>query len=617
MKRFAALYAALDDTRATSAKLEAMRAYFAEAPAEDAAWALYFLSGQRLKRLIAPTLLRAWVGEATGLAPVIVEECYAHVGDLAETLALLLDRAGRRTRSERGLADWVDWLLALREQSPEQQRAALFAAWAELPRAECFLLNKLLTGALRVGVSSGLAARALALHAGLDETLVAQRLMGDWQPSAEAFAALIAPGGGERHPSQPYPFCLASPLEDAPDASWQDGLPSGLGAVTDFLAEWKWDGIRGQLIRRGGQTYLWSRGEELLSGRFPEIEAAAAHLPEGCVLDGEILAHDGAQVLPFAVLQTRIARKTVGRKLLADAPVAFFAYDLLEADHEDLRTQPLAVRRKHLEDVVSACAQPRLRLSEPVIAADWAALAERRREARARGVEGLMLKRLDSAYQAGRRRGAWWKWKLEAMTIDCVLLYAQAGHGRRANLYTDYTLGVWAKKPRVASTARSGFERPAKDGGAGGGQEGRDLARDGMSISADEDSTARSGFERQDIDVRAGGEQEGHDLSGNDMSSPAEDDFELVPVAKAYSGLTDAELTAMDAWIKKHTREKFGPVRSVDPVQVFEIAFEGIQASPRHKAGVALRFPRIARWRRDKPAAEANTLEDLQALLRR
>ena len=228
-----------------------------------------------------------------------------------------------------------------------------------------------------------------------------------------------------------------------------------------------------------------------------------------------------------------------------------------------------------------------------------------------------MLKRLDSAYQAGRRRGAWWKWKLEAMTIDCVLLYAQAGHGRRANLYTDYTLGVWAKKPRVASTARSGFERPAKDGGAGGGQEGRDLARVGMSISADADSTARSGFERPDIDVRAGGEQEGHDLSGNDMSSPAEDDFELVPVAKAYSGLTDAELTAMDAWIKKHTREKFGPVRSVDPVQVFEIAFEGIQASPRHKAGVALRFPRIARWRRDKPAAEANTLEDLQALLRR
>lgn len=609
MKRFAALYAALDDTRATSAKLEAMRVYFAQAPAADAAWALYFLSGQRLKRLIAPTQLRLWISEATGLAPVIVEECYAHVGDLAETLALLLDRAGRRTRSERGLAEWVDWLLALRDQPLEQQRERLLGAWAELPRAECFLLNKLLTGALRVGVSSGLAARALALHAGLDETLVAQRLMGDWQPSAEAFAALIAPGGAERHPSQPYPFCLASPLDDAPDGTWQDGLPSGLGAVSDFVAEWKWDGIRGQLIRRAGQTFLWSRGEELLNGRFPEIEAAAASLPDGCVLDGEILAHDGTQVLPFATLQKRIARKSVGRKLLAEAPVAFFAYDLLEADHRDLRTQPLAQRRAQLDALVTRLAQPRLQVSEPVLAADWAALAERRSEARARGVEGLMLKRLDSSYQAGRRRGAWWKWKLDAMTIDCVLLYAQAGHGRRANLYTDYTLGVWAKKPRFASTARSGFERPAKDGGAGDGQEGIDLAMDGMSVSADAESTARSGFE--------GGGQGGRDLAMDGMSHSVDDDRELVPVAKAYSGLTDAELTAMDAWIKKHTREKFGPVRSVDPVQVFEIAFEGIQASPRHKAGVALRFPRIARWRRDKPAAEANTLEDLQALLRR
>ncbi len=536
MKRFAALYARLDDSRATSAKVEAMRAYFAETPAADAAWGLYFLTGQRLKRLIAPSLLRAWISDATGLAPAIVEECYAHVGDLAETLALLLDRAGRpQPLIERGLAEWVAWLLVLRDRDVDAQRAALLDVWARLPLDECFLFNKLLTGALRVGVSSGLAARALAQHAGLDDTLIAQRLMGDWQPSAAAFAALLAPGSAEAHPSQPYPFCLASPIED-------EGLPSGLGAASEYLAEWKWDGIRGQLIRRAGQTFLWSRGEELLNGRFPEIEAAATQLPDGTVLDGEILAHDGTAVLPFAKLQTRIGRKTVGKKLLAEAPVAFVAYDLIEWQAEDWRARPLSERRAQLETVVTATAEPHLKLSEAVIADSWDALAASRTQARERGVEGLMLKRLDSAYQTGRRRGAWWKWKLDAMHIDCVLVYAQAGHGRRANLYTDYTLSVW------------------------------------------EGPNAGEGL--------------------------------LLPVAKAYSGLTDAELTKMDGWIKKHTREKFGPVRSVEPVQVFEIAFEGIQASTRHKAGIALRFPRIARWRTDKPAHEANTLADLKMFLK-
>lgn len=573
MKRFAALYSRLDDTRGTSAKVEAMRAYFAEAPAADAAWGLYFLTGQRLKRLIAPTQLRAWISDATGLAPGIVEECYAHVGDLAETLALLLDRAERpQPMIERGLADWVAWLLDLRERDLDAQRAALLDVWARLPLDECFLFNKLLTGALRVGVSSGLAARALALHAGLDETLIAQRLMGEWlrvastarssrerpamdgdalachrNSAADAFAALLAPGSAEAHPSQPYPFCLASPIEDAPDAVWDAGLPSGLGPVEAWLAEWKWDGIRGQLIRRAGQTFLWSRGEELLNGRFPEIEAVAARLPNGTVLDGEILAHDGTAALPFAKLQTRIGRKTVGKKLLAEAPVAFVAYDLIEWQGEDWRSRPLAERRAQLEAIVTETAAARLKLSEPVIADRWDALAASRAEARERGVEGLMLKSLDSSYQTGRKRGAWWKWKLAAMTIDCVLVYAQAGHGRRANLYTDYTLGVWE------------------------------------------------------------GPNPGEGL--------------LLPVAKAYSGLTDAELNKMDHWIKQHTREKFGPVRSVEANaevgQVFEIAFEGIQASTRHKAGIALRFPRIARWRTDKPTREANTLADLKAFLKR
>ncbi len=524
-----------------------MRAYFATAPAADAAWGLYFLSGQRLKRLIAPSQLRAWIGDATGLAPEVVEECYAHVGDLAETLALLLDRAERPAPIERGLADWVAWLQALRGRDPEEQHTALLEVWARLPLGQCFLFNKLLTGALRVGVSSGLATRALAVHAGLADSLIAQRLMsqqgGNWQPSAATFAALIAAGTAEAHPSQPYPFCLASPIDDAADGGGQDGLPSGLGPVSDWLAEWKWDGIRGQLIRRAGQCFLWSRGEELLNGRFPEIEAAAASLPDGTVLDGEILAHDGIRVLPFAKLQTRLGRKSVGRKLLADAPVAFVAYDLLEAQGEDWRTRTLAERRTRLAALVEPLAAPRLLLSERLDADNWAGLAAQRASARERGVEGLMLKRFDSSYQTGRRRGAWWKWKLDAMSIDCVLVYAQAGHGRRANLYTDYTLAVWA--------------------------------------------------------------------------GPLPGEGALLPVAKAYSGLTDAELTRMDHWIKQHTREKFGPVRSVDPEQVFEIAFEGIQASSRHKAGIALRFPRIARWRTDKAAGDASTIDELKMFLKR
>lgn len=547
MNRFAALYARLDDTRSTQAKLDALVAYFASAPAQDAAWGLWLLLGNRLKRLIAAPRLRAWVAEASGLAPAVIEDSYAQVGDLAETIALLLDRADRpppdAALAARGLADWIAWLLALKDCDEDAQRAALLEAWRALPLDACFLFNKLLTGGLRVGVSSGLAAKALARHAQLPESLIAQRLSGDWQPSAESFEQLLAAKEGARNPAQPYPFCLASPLEDAPDDIWLDGLPAGLGAVEDFLAEWKWDGIRGQLIRRDGQCFLWSRGEELLSGRFPEIEAAAAALPEGCVLDGEILAHDGARVLPFATLQRRIGRKTVGKKLLAEAPVAFIAYDLLEVDDEDWRTRPLAGRRAALETLIATHGSERLRISERVVEPSWEALREARAGSRERGVEGLMLKRLISPYLAGRRRGAWWKWKIEAMTIDCVLVYAQAGHGRRANLYTDYTLSVW--------------------------------------------------------------------------SGPNAGEGDLVPVAKAYSGLTDAELTKMDTWIKQHTREKFGPVRSVEPVQVFEIAFEGIQESPRHKAGIALRFPRIARWRLDKAARDANTLDDLKQFLRR
>jgi DNA ligase-1 len=384
--------------------------------------------------------------------------------------------------------------------------------------------------------------------------------MGDWTPSAAFFARLVAPAdaGAATDPGAPYPFCLASPIEDAPKHADLEP-PASLGAAAAFLVEWKWDGIRAQLIRRAGQCFVWSRGEELMNGRFPEVEAVAAALPDGTVLDGEILAiHPDGRVASFAALQKRIGRKRVGAKLLAEAPVSFLAYDLLEWAAADWRDRPLAERRAQLEAITS---EP-LRVSERLPAESWPGLAALREEARERGVEGLMLKRLDSAYLAGRKRGSWWKWKLGAMTVDCVLVYAQAGHGRRANLYTDYTLAVWAEPPPATGTAA------------------------------------------------------GETMAGSDEAAPKR---LLVPVAKAYSGLTDAELVEMDRWIRRHTREKFGPVRSVDADeatgQVFEIAFEGIQPSPRHKSGVALRFPRIARWRRDKRPAEADRLETLKNLI--
>jgi len=541
MRNFADLYARLDETRSTQAKRSAIRDYFAGAAPADAAWALYFLTGRRLKRLVPPTRLRAWVAEATGLSADVIEDSYAHVGDLAETLALLLDTPRDTQAEPRPLADWVVDLQALAGLDEADQQRRLFAWWRALPLAQCYLLNKLLTGALRVGVSSGLTLRALAEHADLDPALVTQRLAGSWRPSAAAYAELLrAPADDEVRPAaRLYPFCLATSVDDV-------GGTASLGARCDYLAEWKWDGIRAQLLRRDGRFFLWSRGEELLhgddDGRFPEIAAAAAELPDGCVLDGEILAWRGG-VLPFATLQRRIGRKTVGKKLLNDAPCAFLGYDLLEWQGQNWRERPLAERRAWLEALLppaDTAAGATLMHSPRIDGADWPALAKLREEARARGVEGLMLKRLDAPYVAGRHRGIWWKWKLDPRSFDGVLVYAQAGHGRRANLYTDYTLAVW-------------------------------------------------------------------------------DGDTLVPVTKAYSGLTDAELTEMDRWIRRNTHEKFGPVRSVtaelDTGQVFEIAFEGIQASPRHKSGIAMRFPRIARWRRDKVPGDADRIETLRGML--
>lgn len=529
MRAFAALYEELDTTQSTNLKVAAMSGYFREAPPGDAAWATYILSGRRLKRFIGPAVLKRWlIGEAA-LPEWLIDESYSSVGDLAETIALLTAGTahGEARTDDTSLADWIeDRLLPLREADDDVRRQIITGWWRELPYRQCFLLNKLLTGELRVGVSQLLVTRALAEVTGIERTELAGRLMGDWQPGALFWQGLHAAESPRTDPAVPYPFFLASPL---------DGEPSQLGDREAWQAEWKWDGIRGQLIRRAGECHLWSRGEERITERFPEIVDAAAALPDGIVLDGEVVAWKDGRIQPFALLQQRIGRKKLTAAILATVPAQFLAYDLLELDGQDRRAAPLRERRAHLEQLL-ANASPLLQISPLVIGSTWDELAGARADSRQRNVEGLMLKALDSSYGTGRQRGAWWKWKIEPHAFDAVMLYAQPGQGRRSNLYTDYTFGVWREQ-------------------------------------------------------------------------------ELVPVAKAYSGLSNPEVEQLDRWIRAHTLEKFGPVRSVEPSQVFELAYEGIAASARHKSGIALRFPRILRWRTDKPASEADTLANLQAML--
>jgi DNA ligase-1 len=580
MQDFAALYAELDASTATGDKVDALVRWFGRAEPDDAAWAVYFLAGGKPRQRVPTAVLREAACAEAGIDPWLFEECYQAVGDLAETIAHVLPPGTPGPRQ--GLAAWMhERVLPLRGLPPAEQQARLVAAWRELDAAGRFLLVKLIGGGFRVGVSRLLVQRALARHTGLDAQRLAQRLVG-WTdaralPDAARWQALVAPEGEGRAPDgQPYPFFLAHALQ-AP----ADGFQATLGAVDDWLAEWKYDGIRAQVVRRGGGCWIWSRGEELITERFPEVVATAAAWPEGTVLDGELLVWPAgaAAPAPFNALQPRLNRKTLPKKLLAEAPVVFMAYDLLESDGQDRRAEPQAERRARLEALQQA--QPALRVSPlvsplvsppvspPVPAPDWPALAAARATSRERGVEGLMLKHRQARYGSGRTKegGTWWKWKIEPLVVDAVLIYAQAGHGRRASVYTDYTFAVWSRPPRDADEAAAVVE----------------------AIARREPPPA---FSAQD---RSGA-------------------LQLLPFAKAYSGLSDAEFKAVDRVIRATTIDKFGPVRSVRPTLVFEIGFEGIGASPRHKSGVAVRFPRMLRLRPDKPLHEADTLGQLKAL---
>lgn len=527
MKTFAALVNTLGTSTGTNEKLDALANYFVTASDNDKVWVIALFSGRRPKRIISSAYLQQWCIEITGIPAWLFEESYHTVGDLAETIALLLPPPALSSDEGSSLASYLQQLIQLEKQNDEAKKQFITSCWRQMQRDEIFVFNKLLTGGFRIGVSQKTMVNALAKKINLSASVIAHRISGNWDPVTTTFEHLLSEHNVQIDYSKPYPFYLAHQLDKAPEQ---------LGTPEEWQAEWKWDGIRGQIIKRNNELFVWSRGEELMTEKFPEYQVLQALLPDGIVLDGEIIPAANGAPLPFALLQTRIGRKNVTRKNLEDTPIAFFAYDLLEYNYEDCREQPMETRRQHLEQLVQQIQHPVLQLSAVIHFDSWPQLTEIREEARQRLSEGLMLKRKSSAYQVGRKVGDWWKWKIDPLTIDAVMIYAQKGHGRRSNLYTDYTFAV-------------------KDGD------------------------------------------------------------KLVSFTKAYSGLTDKEFAQVDAFVKNNAIEKFGPVRTVKPELVFEIAFEGIAASNRHKSGVALRFPRISRWRTDKKPDEINTLDDLKKML--
>ena len=534
MIRFAALVMQLGSSTKTNEKLDALVRYFEEADDKDKVWVIAIFSGRRPRRAVTTTQLATWCVELVGLPFWLFEESYHTVGDLAETIALLLPEGEGEAPPSQPLHWYIEQLKTLEKESEEVRKSFILEAWQSMRFGERFVFNKLITGGFRIGVSQKLMVNALARTVQLDPSEIAHRISGNWDPSTITFSELLSAENRTTDWSKPYPFYLAYALEEAPGT---------LGDPADWQVEWKWDGIRGQVIRRNGELFVWSRGKELMTDKFPEYAALAPLLPDGVALDGEIiclppLTDSEAErlPLPFAALQNRIGRKNVSKKQLTEAPVGFFVYDILEWEGEDWRGRPLSQRRALLEELVRKVAHPLLVLSPLVDFSSWEALAALRNESRGRGAEGFMIKKKNSPYGVGRRRGDWWKWKIDPLTIDAVMIYAQKGAGRRSNLYTDYTFAV----------------------------------RDGD---------------------------------------------KLVPFTKAYSGLTDKEFAQVDYFVKRNSLEKFGPVRTVKPELVFEIAFEGIAASNRHKSGVALRFPRMARWRQDKKPDEINTLDDLKKML--
>ncbi|MEM7773125.1 MAG: ATP-dependent DNA ligase [Cyanobacteria bacterium P01_A01_bin.37] len=581
MQRFTQLFQDVDATTSTNAKVQALQSYFQDEKPENAVWALYLLLGKTRRRTVTSTVLRNVFLNISDIPEWLFKECYAHVGDSAEVIALLLRdvKLEGESASDIALHQWLEKIIpTVKEAETDEDIQALVVSWwASLDSTEIFVLNKILAGAFRVGVSSKLVIKGLSAASGISEAVLAHRLMGDFDPTVEFFEQLVSKDGVEASPSQPYPFFLASPLEEEKFSR---------ETMAEWQSEWKWDGIRAQIIKRQGELFIWSRGEDLITHQFPEFEEFFLTLSDGCVFDGEIVCWDQAsdRPMPFNVLQKRLGRKRVTKKLMTESPVHFIAYDLLEHDGQDIREKPLGDRRQTMKAILQPLTAPpqdkqpkdrqldslphstnqgkqpfspapschsstipvansegRVSIAQVLEFETFRDLQVLREQSREHGAEGLVMKARNSPYLVGRKRGYWWKYKVEPMALDAVLIYAQAGSGKRANLFTDYTFALW---------------------------------------------------------------------KGED------DEKELISFAKAYSGLDNKEIEELDKWIRRNTIERFGPVRSVKPTYIFEIGFEGIAESSRHKSGIAVRFPRILRWRKDKPVEEADTLQTAMELLK-
>ncbi len=526
MRTFARLVNALDSTNKTTQKLEAIDRFLDEADEQDKLWLLTLFTGKRPRRNINSTLMRQWAIEKSGIPEWLFLESYSSVGDLSETIALILPQP--RKNIERSLSAWMELIIDLQDKSDEEKKDFVLQSWDGLPSTERFIFNKLIGGSFRLGISSKSLINALAKHYDLDANAVTHSIMGDWKMGEITFGGLVNGHYTDTQLSKPYPFCLAYPLEKTPEE---------LGDIDEWQAEYKWDGIRGQFIKRNGEVFIWSRGEELVTDQFPEIRDELLQWQGDFVIDGEILVIKEGQVLNFSELQKRLNRKTLSKKMMEELPIGVLAYDLLEWEGEDWRERTMDERRAKLEMLFHLNPSDYLRLSEIISCSDWDELMAVRESARDINSEGLMLKHRQSPYHTGRKKGDWWKWKISPLTIDAVLVYAQKGSGRRSAYYTDYTFAVKS--------------------------EGK-----------------------------------------------------LVTIAKAYSGLTDKEIQEVSRFVNKNALEKFGPVRTVKPELVFEIAFEGIGFSTRHKSGVALRFPRIVRWRKDKTVDEIDEIEEIKKLIK-
>lgn len=525
MKNFAQLFSDLDQTNKTKKKVALLKNYFANASDKDKVWTIALFTGRKPPKPVNTALLRSWTLELAGIPNWLFDESYYVVGDLAETIANLLPRIEQS--QDKPLYEWIQFIIDLTKLSEQEKKEKVSAAWQQLSTQESFVFNKLITGSFRIGVSQSLIVKAISELTSLEAPLISHKIMGNWDPQTSSFHSLILNEDEDENISRPYPFFLAYALEED---------PVKLGTPEEWIAEWKWDGIRAQIIKRKDEIFIWSRGEELVTEKFPELSQLAADIPNGTAIDGEILPFQADKPLPFSVLQTRIGRKNLTSKILMNAPVVLVAYDIMEWEGKDIRETPLNERKRILENCIQKVNKSTLRLSNEVQFETWKELSTLRESSRDHLAEGFVLKRTNSPYQVGRKRGDWWKWKIDPFSVDGVLIYAQKGHGKRADLYTDYTFGVW-------------------------------------------------------------------------------DGETLVPFAKAYSGLTDQEIKQVDSFIRKNIKEKFGPVRTVNPELVFEIAFEGIQKSTRHKCGIAVRFPRILRWRKDKNASEADSIDTLKKLL--